>query len=180
MKTYSTNYLANEFQIDRAHAVRALRGVSPDAEETKDRPTYSIATFHKALELHRLANSSNANDGGDDGDSATSGLTQARVRVTLANAETKERANLVASGLLVSKDEVARVFQNMTSIIRETLLSMPGKLADRTAGEQDRTACFEIIHREVISCLTILSTPESYRPSGLAEPRTDDATVGNA
>ena len=53
-KTYSPNYLAGEFNIDRQTAVRALRDVEPDGEIIKGRGTFSIATFARALELHRL------------------------------------------------------------------------------------------------------------------------------
>jgi hypothetical protein len=107
-KTHSTNNLAAEFDIDRVTAVRALKGVEPD-ETVSGRSTYSIATFARALELHRLANASN-NDGATDGTSDTSSLMQARVRITLANAEARKRDNLIAAAKLCRIEDIGIEF----------------------------------------------------------------------
>jgi hypothetical protein len=129
LKTYSTNYLAEAFEVDRASATRALRDVEPDQETTKDRPTFKIVTFARALEAHHLKNASN-NDGASQGPSDTSSLTQARVRIANANATAKERDNDVAAGLLCPVEAVASVIGVMLDVLRENLLVMPGKIAD--------------------------------------------------
>ena len=132
MKTYSTNYLAESFEVDRASATRALRDVAPDLELTTGRPTYKIATFHRALEAHHLKNASN-NDGAADGASDTSTLTQARVRIALANAEAKERENKIASGEFVNGQEIIDLLDPVFATMREISLSLPGKVSDALA-----------------------------------------------
>jgi hypothetical protein len=180
MKTYSTNYLAEAFEVDRASATRALRDVEPDQETTKERPTYKIATFHRALQAHQTKNASN-NDGGSGGDSAsdTSSLTAARVRIALANAEAKERMNAVARGDYCDVPTALDLFAMSMSVMKETMLSMPGKLSDTLSAycEDDRIKIFEIMHREVVEALAALSSPESYAAAGVAFARSCDARV---
>jgi hypothetical protein len=53
VQTFSTNSLAEQFEIDRGTMVRALKNVLPDAELTPGRPTFKIATAAAALEVHR-------------------------------------------------------------------------------------------------------------------------------
>jgi hypothetical protein len=174
MKTYSTNFLAEAFEVDRASATRALRDVAPDQETTKDRPTYKISTFAKALEAHHLKNASN-NDGGSGGDGAseTSSLTAARVRIALASAEAKERINAVAAGGYCDVAAAVGTFGQTMAVMREIILSMPGKLSDSLTAycAEDRIKIFEIIHREVVAVLTALSSPESYAAVGVASAR---------
>jgi hypothetical protein len=172
METHSNNRLSTLFELDRQTAVRALKDIAPDAEKTKGRPTWKISTFAKALEAHHLRNSSNANDGatGSDGNSETSSLISARIRVANANAESKERANAAARGELCHIDSAVAPFAAAMGVMRETMLTMPGKLADELAAysEKDRIAIFEIIHREVFATLTALSSPETYAEAGVA------------
>jgi hypothetical protein len=183
-KTYSPHYLSIEFGLDRATALRVLKDVEPDAME-KSRSVYTTATFARALENHHLANASN-NDGNDSGsESPTSGLMQARLRLTNANAETKERANAQARGELVSASAVIDLLQPLFVIIKENNLGMAGKIADSLTPftPKDRAAIVAIVHREVIATLTTLSSPESYAamatasfiPAAPAESSTDDA-----
>jgi hypothetical protein len=131
MKTYSTNYLAEAFEVDRASATRALRDVEPDQETTKDRPTFKIATFARALFQHQAKNASN-NDGGSGGEgpSDTSSLTAARVRIANANATAKERDNDVAAGLLCPVGAIANDVGILINVLHENLLTLPGKIAD--------------------------------------------------
>jgi hypothetical protein len=145
-KTYSNNYLAAEFGIDRATGVRALADVEPD-EITNGRPTYSIATFARALEAHRLVNASN-NDSASD---CASSLIAARVRITLANAEAKERENLIASGKLCNVEDIGSEFERVLRVHREHLIAMPGKIADRLAPHSalDQGEIVETVRREV-------------------------------
>jgi hypothetical protein len=132
MRTYSTNYLAEAFEVDRASATRALRDIAPDQESNKDKPTYKIATFARALEAHHLKNASN-NDGAADGASDTSSLTQARIRIANANAVAKERDNDVAAGLLCPVSAIAHDVGVLINVLHENLLTMPGKIADGLA-----------------------------------------------
>jgi hypothetical protein len=53
MKTYSLNSLAESFEIDRSTMVRALKNTQPDAEVTRGRPTWKIASAACALDQHR-------------------------------------------------------------------------------------------------------------------------------
>jgi hypothetical protein len=128
MRTYSTNYLAEAFEVDRASATRALRDIAPDQESTRDRPTYKIATFARALEAHHLKNASN-NDGAD-GASESSSLTAARTRIANASATAKERANDVAAGLFCPVGAIANDVGILINVLHEHLLTMPGKIAD--------------------------------------------------
>jgi hypothetical protein len=173
MKTFSLNALSEMFEIDRAVGVRCTRDVSPDQESTKDRPTYKIATFAKALEAHHLRNASN-NDGGDSA-SETSSLTAARVRIALASAEAKERINAVAAGNFCDVEAAVYTFGQTMAVMREIILSMPGKLSDAVSAycSEDRIKVFEIIHGEVIEVLTALSSPESYVAVGVASAIAD-------
>jgi hypothetical protein len=133
MKTYSTNYLAEAFEVDRASATRALRDVEPDQETTKDRPTFKIATFARTLEFHHLKNQSLNNDGATDGASESSSLTAARTRIANANATAKERDNDVAAGLLCPVGAIAHDVGILINVLHEHLLTMPGKIADGLA-----------------------------------------------
>jgi hypothetical protein len=181
LKTYSTNFLAEAFEVDRASATRALRDIAPDQESTKDRPTYKIATFARALEAHHLKNASN-NDGGSGGDSAseTSSLTAARVRIALANAEAKERANSIAAGGYCDIEAAVYTFGQTMAVMREIILTLPGKVADGLTAlcSEDRTKIYETIYREVVEVLTALSSPESYVAVGVASATETEATNG--
>ena len=149
MKTYSTNYLAEAFEVDRATATRALRDITPDQEQTRGRPTFKIASFARALELHHLkSESSNASAGSVESGAAS--LTAARVRITIANATAKERENEVAAGKLCHVDAVANEFWSLIMVFREKLLSMPGKIADSLTPytPADRAAIMEKVKRE--------------------------------
>jgi hypothetical protein len=126
-KNHSPNYLSIEFAVDRASALRMLKDIEPDGIE-KGHPVYSIATFAKALEMHRARNASNANDGGSASD--TSSLTQARVRIATASAEAKERQNRVAMGQLVAIEPMCIVFGQILGVLHQNLLVLPGKIAD--------------------------------------------------
>jgi hypothetical protein len=181
MKTYSTNALSEMFEVDRASATRALRDVPPDQEQTPGRLTYKVATFHRALEAHRLKNASN-NDRAADGASDSASLTQARVRIALASAEAKERANRIASGEYVPAKMILDMLDPVFMTMREISLSMPGKVSDalasyalefidkalaagRATGESLtnlRSITFGIISHEVKENLTALASPDSY------------------
>jgi phage terminase Nu1 subunit (DNA packaging protein) len=162
-----------------------LKDVQPDAME-KSRSVYTTATFARALENHRLANASNANDGSDGGtgsESASAGLMQARLRLTNANAETKERANALARGAFVSVETVANDFGAMASVIREVLLGVPGKISDSLTPHcaEDRTAVFGIVMHEIRECLTNLADPETYAASISKTPAPpNDADMGES
>jgi hypothetical protein len=180
-ETYSPHNLSLKFDLDRATALRVLKDVLPDAERTKGRPTYTIATFARALEAHRLKNASNANDGPiADGVSDTQSLTQARVRITLANAEAKEHANAIRRGEYTLNEVAAGAFGLVTSTIREVLLNLPGKLADKISALRDddqsqsqhRGAVFGILRDEIYAALEILATPATYVAAGSAAAKT--------
>jgi hypothetical protein len=153
-KTHSTNYLAIEFGIDRATATRVLKDIEPD-EMTNGRPTYSISTFARALEEHHLANASNNDGANDGGPSDTSSLMAARVRITLANAEAKERENLIAAGKLCDVEAIGDEFERVLRVHRETLLAIPGKITDRLSphSASDRGAIMQTIQREIYDCM---------------------------
>jgi hypothetical protein len=181
MKTYSINWLAESFEIDRGSATRALRDVAPDQEQTAGRPTFKISTFAKALEAHHLKNASN-NDRGADGASDSASLTQARVRIALANAESKERANRIESGEYVPAKMIIDMLGPVFMTMREISLSLPGKVSDALASyalefidkalaggrvtaeslTNLRSITFGILSHEVKENLTALSSPESY------------------
>jgi hypothetical protein len=174
VKTYSLNALTEMFEIDRAVSVRCTRDVAPD-ELVRDRPAFKISTFAKSLEAHHLKNASN-NDGGD-GASETSSLTAARVRIALANAESKERVNALARGKYCDVATAMDLFELSMSVMREIMLSMPGKLADSLTAycAEDHIKIFEIMHREVVEALTALSSPEHYAAAGVAFAQACDA-----
>jgi hypothetical protein len=175
MKTYSLNALSEMFEIDRAVSVRCTRDCAPDQETTKDRPTFKISTFARALEAHHLKNASN-NDSGD-GASETSSLTAARVRIALASAESKERVNALARGDFCDVPTALDLFGMSLTVMREILLSVPGKLSDALTAycKEDRIQIFEVLHREMIEALTALSSPASYTQAGVAFARSCDA-----
>jgi hypothetical protein len=171
METFSPNFLATNFAIDRATVLRALVGIEPSAK-TRGRVTYTLATFAAALDAHRARNASNANDGngsGNGGTSDTASLTQARIRIANANAVAKEMANEIAQGKYTDNEAALECFGMATSIMREVLLTMPGKISDRLAAhcEEDRIEIHEILYREVCDTLTILSSPETYALAGV-------------
>jgi hypothetical protein len=178
MKTFSLNALSEMFEIDRGVSVRCTREISSDQELTAGRPTFKIGTFARALEAHHLKNASN-NDGGSGGDGAsdTSSLTAARVRIALANAESKERVNALARGDFCDVPTALDLFGMSLTVMREILLSVPGKLADALTAycKEDRIQIFEVLHREMIEALTALSSPASYTAAGVAFARSCDA-----
>jgi hypothetical protein len=65
-------------------------------------------------------------------------------------------------------------FGQTMAVMREIILSMPGKLSDAVSAycSEDRIKVFEIIHGEVIEVLTALSSPESYVAVGVASATT--------
>jgi hypothetical protein len=63
---------------------------------------------------------------------------------------------------LLPADEVKAIWSRHIHAVRDRLLLMGSKLADRVAG-QDAQACFSIIDREVRAVLTELS---EYRDTG--------------
>jgi hypothetical protein len=183
LKTFSSNYLATEFEIDRATAVRVLKGIEPDQELTPGRPTYKTATFATALEIHRARNASNAYDGGDgSAESDTASLTAARVRIALANAESKERQNKIVAGQFLDAFAIADMLGPVIATMREVALSLPGKISDALASyctqtvadalatgqltadslESCRSYVFSIIQDEVYENLNNLGSPETY------------------
>jgi hypothetical protein len=170
-RTYSENYLASAFEIDRQTANRCLRDVAADLEQTKGRPTYKISTFARALEQHHLRNASNNNDGaaGSEAGSDKGSLTAARIRVTNANALAKEHANEILLGKYTDNETALHCFMLAISTMREIMLSMPGKLADRLAthSDKDRSSIFEILRVEIYDALTLMSTPQSYVDAGI-------------
>jgi hypothetical protein len=152
LKTFSTNYLAIEFGIDRAAATRMLQAVEPDAME-RDQPRYLTATFARTLELHHAAaaatNNDSAANGGDT--SATAALTMARVRIANASAEAKERQNQQAAGLLVPIKPIADAIGVVLTVVRENLLGLPGKVADELSAYSalDRGLIAEKLKKEI-------------------------------
>jgi hypothetical protein len=197
MKTYSLNYLSEAFEIDRGVGVRCTRDTLPDLEKTKGRPTYKIATFAIALEAYHLKNASNNDDGTV---SDTSALTAARTRIAIANAEAKEHANAIRRGEYTLNEVAVGAVGLMISTIREGVLCMGGKTADRISALRDttnsqsqhRSAVFEIINEEAYSVLEFCKSPESYVAEGTAaamaqpmppvaptnNPVTEDAALG--
>ena len=171
-ETFSPNNLAIKFNVDRATAVRILKDVVPDLEKTKNRPTFTIATFSDALQIHRAKNASNANDDGAISDTAS--LTAARVRIALANAIAKERHNQIQDGLYTLNEIAVSAFDRMISTQREVILCIAGKTADRVAALRDttssqsehRSAVFEIIDEEARGVLRICASPQTYVDTG--------------
>jgi len=173
-ETYSPHNLSLKFDLDRATALRVLKDVEPDEEKTKGRPTYTIATFSDALQLHRARNASNANDGATaDG---VASLTQARVRIALANAEQKEHANAIRRGEYTANAAAVDLFGLAISTMREVCLNLPGKIADRISALRDddqsqsehRSVVFGILRDEIYAVLEILASPETYVSAGTA------------
>jgi hypothetical protein len=170
-ETFSPNNLAIKFNVDRATAVRILKDVEPDEERTRGRATFSIATFSDALQIHRARNASN-NDGAAAANGETSNantLTAARIRIANASAAAKELQNAIAQGRYTDNESAVGCFTLMMSTMRESLLTLPGKLSDRLTAhcEEDRGQIFQILYDEVCQNLTILSTPQTYVDAGI-------------
>ena len=163
-KTFSQNNLSIQTGLDRATVKRMLANVAPDSEATPGRPEYTFATFLAAAVEHRLANSSNNDSslGGIERDASQ--LMLARVRITNANARMRERENEIADGKLVEIKHVADSVGAIFSILRENMLGLPGKIADRLTVNctEDRIAIHGIIYLEVCELLKILASPETF------------------
>jgi hypothetical protein len=127
---FSPNALSIQFAVDRAVAVKVLKEVTPD-RMVKGLARFTVASFARALEQHRLKNASN-NDGAD-GASESSSLTAARTRIANASATAKERDNDVAAGLLCPVGAIANDVGILINVLHENLLTMPGKIADGLA-----------------------------------------------
>jgi hypothetical protein len=153
MKTYSLNYLSEAFEIDRSVGIRCTRDVVADLEQTKGRPTFKIATFARALEAYHLKNASNNDSsiGSEAGSSDASSLLAARVRITNASAEAKERANLLASGKVCLIEEVANAVGGVIEVLKENLFAVPARVAERISAHtpEDRIAIFKIVESAV-------------------------------
>jgi hypothetical protein len=168
-ETFSPNNLAIKFNVDRATAVRILKDVEPDEERTRGRATFSIATFSDALQIHRAKNASN-NDGSAAANGETSNantLTTARIRIANASAAAKEMQNAIMEGRYSDIETAVDCFTQAMRVMREVLLTLPGKLADRLAADDDRAEVFKILYDEVCNALTALSTPETYTAAGI-------------
>lgn len=55
METFTLNRLSEMLEVDRATMLRALKNTPADAEKSKGKPTFKIATAARALEQHRRA-----------------------------------------------------------------------------------------------------------------------------
>ena len=156
MQTHSVNSLAEQFEVDRGTMVKALKSVSPDLEKTRGRPTYKISTAARALEAHQKKR----NGGEVGGESTSAGLTEQRVRIAKAKADEIELKNKIAQGKVTSVREVGIIVGTMFSVIRERALATPAKCADALTPHtpQDRTAIYEILHREFREMLLDMST----------------------
>ena len=177
METYSPNYLARAFDIDRATAVRVVKDIEPDQQKTNGRPTFTIATFARALELHRLANASN-NDGGTESASASASLTAARTRIAVASAEAKELANHITRGNFISRDVMLDLLTPTFLTMREIMLSLPGKISDALTPHcsEDRGAIFEIVNREVRENLENLASADSFADAAIPATAKGDSS----
>jgi hypothetical protein len=134
VESFSTNRIAQIFKIDRAVATRAIaeQNVPPAPGSKPDRPLYSIADFAIGLEAYRRGNQSPNNDGAaaENGADAV-GLTAARIRITIANAESKERDNLIAAGKLIPIESLTAGMNIPIQIMNEWALTLAGRITPK-------------------------------------------------
>jgi phage terminase Nu1 subunit (DNA packaging protein) len=181
METFSPNYLATNFGIDRQTVTRVLRDVAPTREKTKGRPTFSLETFSKAWDEHRLRNSSP--NAGEDGASHAANLTAARTRIAVANAERIELTNAIARGEYASIETVRDALIPAFLSIREIALSLPGTIADALTPHCDETRgkIVDIVRDKVIENLENLATTDAYiEAASLDLPPSADDNEGDA
>lgn len=170
LKTFSTNYLAIEFGVDRATATRMLQTVEPDGTE-RDQPRYTTATFARALELHHAAaNAANNNSAPGGSESATAALTMARVRITNATAEAKERANLLAAGLLTPIADVADAMGGAIEVLRENLFAVPARVTEQIKAHtpDDSRAIYKIVELSIYDQMREVTKAATEFMAGLA------------
>jgi hypothetical protein len=168
-EAYSPNALSIQFAVDRAVAVKALKHVTPDRME-KGLARFTVASFARALEQHHLRNASNANDGG--GASESSSLTAARTRIANASATAKERANLVAAGLLCPIEDVGTGLGLALQVLNEHLLAVPARVSERIlerAPGADRDAVFQIVQSEIYDGMRAVQASAKAITAGLAD-----------
>ena len=96
-----------------------------------------------------MKNASN-NDSSIQGDDASS-LLAARVRITNASAEAKERANLLASGELCCIADVTQGVQALLEVLKENLFAIPARVAEQIAGHSsdDSREIYRIVEQAI-------------------------------
>jgi hypothetical protein len=75
--------------------------------------------------------------------------------------------NAIMEGRYSDIETAVDCFTQAMRVMREVLLTLPGKLADRLAAEDDRDEVFKILYKEVCEALTALSSPETYAAAGI-------------
>jgi hypothetical protein len=102
-------------------------------------------------------------------------LSANRARLADAQARKVEFGNDIASGEYISARIIKTAIESAFLNIRETALSIAGKVSDRVSAhtEQDRIAVHAIIDREMREMLTALSTVDLHKAT--ADDKDDDA-----
>jgi phage terminase Nu1 subunit (DNA packaging protein) len=116
---------------------------------------YDLTTVREAYCLH--AQRVMAGRGDDGGKS----LSERRARLADAQAQAAEMKNAIMRGDYVSLRLVGEAIEREYSIVRERVLTTPGKCADSLTPytPKDRKAILEILRDEAHAALTDLSTP---------------------
>jgi hypothetical protein len=166
VKTFSANSLAEQFEIDRGVAVRALRSTKPDAT-VSGKPQWKIATAAKALEKHRAKNGGISNSESGGGKS----LSTQRARLANAQATKAEFQNALACGDYVKVSVMRRFVEVMFNNFREQCLSLAGKVADSLTPytPQDRSAVHAAIKSEVVQMLEGFADPQGVIGRAVSE-----------
>jgi hypothetical protein len=115
------------------------------------RGDYNLDEVRKEWITH-LQNKLKAAEGGGKSD-----LSSARARVAVAHAEKSEFENEQAQGKWVKVDEVASYYSAEVLLVREHLLTMPGKVAD-PLHMIDRIEAYAVVKDEVYESLDKLAS----------------------
>jgi phage terminase Nu1 subunit (DNA packaging protein) len=127
---------------------------------------YSLDVIREAYCLH--AQKVMQGRGADHG----AALSTQRARLAEAQTAAAEIKNAVSRGEFVSLSAMQRIAENHYSVVRERVLSTPGKSADRLTSycAEDRGRIMEILTEEARDALTDLST-DSFMDAKLSEAR---------
>jgi len=103
----------------------------------------------------------------DSGKSGSESLTDARARKESALADLRQIECAVKRGQFVSIEDTEKMWSELVMTFRARMLGIPSKLAVFLASENEASACFALLEREIHAALTELSGHKP--PEELAE-----------
>lgn len=150
--TFSINGAAEALGRDRSVITRVLRNVQPDSK-ARGKATFYLATVVDALLEDALGAAGEGKRGLE--------LSAERAKLAKVQTEAVQIKNQLASGELCKTATAVAWMIAICVVIRELVLTLPGKMADAVEG-QPREKIEELLMDEARAILKELSDPKTF------------------